>query len=231
MLNYVVAPELLRPFVPAGTVPDQWRGRTWLSLVGFRFLHTRILGAPIPFHRHFPEINLRFYVRGVRDPRRAVVFLREIVPRRAIAATARLLYNEPYIARPMRARAPMAPQDSPPPIEYAWRHAGRWHRLGATPSGPSEPIRAGSDEEFIAEHYVGYTRQRDGGTIAYEVRHPRWRMWPVTDIACDVDFTGEFGSVGAAITGPPDSAFLADGSTVTVGWPRRLAPAFAGVTG
>lgn len=231
MLNYVVAPDLLQPFVPAGTVLDEWRGHTWLSIVGFRFLHTRILGVPIPLHRHFPEINLRFYVRGRRDPRRAVVFLREIVPRHAIATTARLLYNEPYAARSMRAQAPTTPHDAPPPIEYAWRHRGRWHRFGARPSGPAELILAGTDEEFIAEHYVGYTRQRDGGTVAYEVRHPRWRVWPVTDIECDVDFAGEFGTVRSAITGPPASAFLAEGSAVTVGWPRRLAPAFAGVTG
>ena len=222
MLNYVVAPELLLPFVPAGTVLDQWRGNTWLSLVGFRFLHTRVLGVSVPLHRHFPEVNLRFYVRGIHDPRRAVVFLREIVPRRVIAATARLLYNEPYAAQPVRARAPMTPQDPPGPVEYAWHHAGCWHRFGATPSGRAGLIQPGSDEEFIAEHYVGYTRQRDGGTIAYEVRHPRWRVWPVKDVMCDADFVGEFGPVGAAMTRPPDSAFLADGSGVTVGWPRRL---------
>ena len=222
MLNYVVAPEFLLPFVPAGTVLDQWRGHTWLSIVGFRFLHTRVLGVPIPLHRHFPEVNLRFYVRGTRDPRRAVVFLREIVPRRAIVVTARMLYNEPYAARRMHAQAPATPEDLPARVAYGWHHHGRWHRFGATPSGPAQLIQADTDEEFIAEHYVGYTRQRDGGTVAYEVRHPRWRVWPVQDVVCDVDLAGEFGGAGSAITGSPASAFLAEGSAVTVGWPRRL---------
>ena len=35
----------------------------YVSLVGFRFLNTRVLGVSIPFHRDFDEVNLRFYVR------------------------------------------------------------------------------------------------------------------------------------------------------------------------
>src|SRR3954468_11982990 len=83
MLQYEIDPDVLRPFVPRGTELDDWRGRTLVSLVGFQFLDARGLGAPIPFHRDFAEVTLRSYVRR-RAPegwRRAVVFLREIVPR------------------------------------------------------------------------------------------------------------------------------------------------------
>jgi len=223
MLNFRVAPDVLAPLVPRGTELDPWRGETWVSLVGFRFLNTKVMGAHVPAHRHFPEINLRFYVRPTGDDRRAVVFLKEIVPRPAIAIVARGLYNEPYAVRPMKAEAPRADDDAPGRVSYAWRHKGRWNRFGLTAAGPPSAIRDGSDEAFFAEHYWGYTRQRDGSTIEYEVEHPRWRSWPVTDLEYDVDTVAEYGqALGEALSVPPASALLAAGSPVAVGRPRRI---------
>jgi hypothetical protein len=104
MLNYEIDSAVLNPLVPGGTELDHWQGRSLVSIVGFLFLNTRICDIPIPFHRNFEELNLRFYVRRqeARDLRRGVVFVKEIVPRFAIAMVARILYNENYIARPMR---------------------------------------------------------------------------------------------------------------------------------
>jgi uncharacterized protein YqjF (DUF2071 family) len=223
LLNFRIDAQVIAPFVPRGTELDVWRGDTWISLVGFRFLNTRLLGVPVPGHRHFPEINLRSYVRPSGTDRRAVVFLKEIVPRRAIAAVARGVYNEPYVTRPMRVEAPATLDEAPGRVAYAWRHRGRWNRFGVTTAGPPAPIRDGSDEAFIAEHYWGYTRQRDGSTIEYKVDHPRWRVWPVGEVEFDVDVVGEYGPAFAdAMQGPPASAFLAEGSGVTVGRPRLL---------
>ena len=102
MLNYEIEPSVLEPFVPAGTELDRWQGKTFVSMVGFMFMHTRILGITIPFHSNFEEVNLRFYVRrkGPDGWRRGVVFIKELVPRRAIAWTARTFYNENYVALP-----------------------------------------------------------------------------------------------------------------------------------
>ena len=100
MLNYEVEPNLLSRYVPPGTALDSFKGRTYVSLVGFRFCRTKLLGCfPAPFHANFDEVNLRFYVRrkAGNDERRGVVFIAEVVPRRAIAATARLAYGENYI--------------------------------------------------------------------------------------------------------------------------------------
>lgn len=224
MLNFRVDPGLLEAYVPRGTRLDTWRGDAWLSLVGFRFLDTRIFGVPIPGFRDFPEVNLRFYVRPETDDRRAVVFLKEIVPRRAVAWTARALYNEPYVARTMMSEAPREPTQWPGPVAYGWRHEGRWNRFGITPKGRPLPVVRGSDAEFITEHYWGYTRQRDGGTIEYAVDHEPWLVWPTESIQYDVDAAAEYGpAVAAALGKPPDSAFLADGSAILVGRPRRLA--------
>lgn len=82
ILNYEVDPEILAPFVPRGIELDSWQGKTLVSVVGFEFADVRIPGTPIPFHRDFAEINLRFYVRRrtADGSRRGVVFVRELVP-------------------------------------------------------------------------------------------------------------------------------------------------------
>ena len=227
MLNYAVAPELVLTHVPAGTSLDSWQGTTFLSVVGFMFRDTRVLGMPIPFHRTFEEVNLRCYVsRMVGDEtRRGVTFLRELVPRHAIAAVARFAYNEPYLALPMRHRiGPLDPLTAAPSTaEYAWQHRGRWSRLALAPTGPAGFPRAGSEEEFITEHYWGYTRQRDGSTVEYRVEHPRWRVWRARDATLDGDLAALYGAeVAAALAGPPASAFLAEGSPIKVSTPARI---------
>jgi hypothetical protein len=69
MLNYEVEPGLLEQFVPKGTELDTFNGKTYVSLVGFRFRNTKYRGwIPVPFHSEFAEINLRFYVRRRNGP-------------------------------------------------------------------------------------------------------------------------------------------------------------------
>ncbi|MFL5575682.1 MAG: YqjF family protein [Gemmatimonadaceae bacterium] len=229
MLNYEVAPAALQPLLPAGVTLDLWEGRALVSVVGFRFCRTRILGVPVPFHRDFDEVNLRFYVRRAvpgRADRRGVVFVRELVPRPAIALVARLAYNEPYRAVPMRSTAPAAPTDAPGRIAYEWRSSRRWQRVAATAIGAPAVPPPGSEAAFVAEHYWGYTRQRDGGTVEYAVAHPPWRVWAAEAPELAADVRGLYGGAfERALAGPPASALVAAGSPVTVSAPRRLAPA------
>ncbi|MFL5617999.1 MAG: YqjF family protein [Gemmatimonadaceae bacterium] len=227
MLNYQVDAALLEPFVPRGTTLDRWRGATYVSLVGFLFRDTRVLGVPVPLHRDFEEVNLRFYVRREVDGevRRGVTFIREIVPRRAIAIVARLAYNEPYVARSMRhAIAAQANCDAAPStLRYEWRQNAVWNALTVEASGTAAPIAPESETEFITEHYWGYTRQRDGGTVEYHVTHPRWRTWTVDAAAVQGDLAGFYGAeLGAVLQRPPHSAFLAEGSAIAVHLPARL---------
>ena len=63
MLNYEVNPDMLMPWLPPGLELDFWQGKTLVSVVGFRFEDTRVLGVAIPGHRDFQEVNLRFYAR------------------------------------------------------------------------------------------------------------------------------------------------------------------------
>jgi hypothetical protein len=154
--------------------------------------------------------------------RRGVVFIRELVPRRAIALVARVVYNEPYLALPMSSRVSLDPATGGE-VEYAWRHQGVAFALGAVVSGPAAMLEAGSDAEFITEHYWGYTRQRDGGTLEYEVTHPRWDVWTATHSRFDGPATTLYGAAfGEVLAAPPRSCFVAVGSDVAVHAGRRL---------
>ncbi|HSQ30393.1 MAG TPA: DUF2071 domain-containing protein [Gemmatimonadaceae bacterium] len=224
MLNYRVPTALLERLVPHGTELDLWQGAAYVSLVGFMFHHTRVFGIPVPFHGSFEEVNLRMYVRRVvnGEVRRAVTFIRELVPRVAIATAARLAYNEPYRALPMSHRIDV-PEGGGGTVEYSWKADGAWARLRLDGVGASIPAQAGSEEEFITRHHWGYTRQRDGSTIEYEVRHPAWTVRSTRSATVEGDLAATYGhEFASALSGPPYSAFVADGSSVTVHLPRRL---------
>lgn len=219
MINYAIDGEVLEPYVPANTELDVWNGTTYVSLVAFRFLNTKVKGLAIPFHRNFEEINLRFYVRapGPEGWRRGVVFVREVVPRAAIASIARWFYNEKYVACPTGSVINEQREDGPGGASYSWKHRGKWLGIGAEYEGRPLLPAVDSEEEFISEHYWGYSRQRDGSTVEYRVMHPQWRVWSATGHTAEGDFAGFYGpEFAAALAQPPTSVFVAEGSAVSV---------------
>lgn len=223
IVNYEVDPAVLRPRVPEGCELDLFEGRALVSLVGFRFLNTRLLGAlPVPFHVNFDEFNLRFYVLrrvarpdGTTEVRRGVTFAREFVPRWAIATTARLLYEEPYSAVPMRHE--LALEAPRPTAAYGIKVGGAWHTLRGAAEGPA--IFAPDDPEisFITEHYWGYTRRSSGRTSEYQVIHPPWQVRRAPDARFDGDGAAVYGLEWREwLAARPHSACLAEGSEVAV---------------
>ena len=218
MLNYEVDRQLLNDYVPPGTVLDSFDGRTYISLVGFQFRHTRLFGSlRIPYHADFDEVNLRFYVRRKEnnEERRGVAFIAEIVPKWAVAHVARLVYGENYFCFPMKHRVG---SDGPSKTaEYAWQLNGAWCRLYAHTSVAPAPARDGSLEQFITEHYWGYSTKRNGHSLEYRVSHTPWNVWTTTAAGFEGDATGLYGlELGKVLQRRPDSAFIADGSSVAV---------------
>jgi uncharacterized protein YqjF (DUF2071 family) len=189
MLNYAIDPSALARHVPWGCELDAWEGRTLVSVVGFQFLRTRVGGIPIPGNTDFEEVNLRFYVRRKAhgEWRRGVVFIKELVPRPAIAWVARRIYGENYVALPMRHALDGR-------VAYGWRRLGRWEGLSATIAGtPTLPADDG-EETFITDHAWGYTRRGERRTDEYEVEHPRWRVWNASNATLDCDAASLYGA-------------------------------------
>jgi len=223
MLNFVVDPKIVMSLVPPGTEIDFENDETFLSVVGFLFLDTRLLGLPIPLHRDFEEVNLRFYVRkkSADTWRRGVVFVRELVPKRAIALVARTFYGENYVALPMKHQIDHV--DPNLSVEYSWRRGRKWESIRMSASGEAQTIPAGSHAEFITEHYWGYTCFR-GGCSEYRVEHPRWKVWNADKFEFNADVAMLYGpQFVEPLSAAPRSAFIADGSAIQVLLREQLA--------
>lgn len=217
MLTYAVDPKAVIDRVPPGTTLDAWRGKALVSVIGFQFLDIKVLGAPVPFHQDFEEVNLRFYVRrGLDDEvRHGVVFIREMVSRPFVGGMARLLYREPYVVVPMRSTVNPGP---PPAVEYQWEESGTWCTLAAAGTGEAQELVPGSVEEFVTVRPWGYNGEKGKATLEYHVDHPRWRIWHVRGSRVDYRTEPVCGPELAGQLRNPISAIIADGSAVTVHW-------------
>lgn len=216
MLNYAIDRALLTPLVPAGVELDEFDGVCYVSVVGFLFLDTRIFGIAFPFHRDFEEVNLRFYVRqrAPEGSRRGVVFVKELVPRRAIAFLARRIYGEPYSAVPMSHE--ITKRDGQTKLRFAWQRTGRTEFVAATTAGEPAFVAPGSLEEFITEHYWGYNAIR-GRSTQYQIEHPSWRVWRAKEPRFEADVSTLYGAgFVEPLAAAPASAFVAEGSEVIV---------------
>jgi uncharacterized protein len=224
MLNYQVDPHLLADRVPPGTVLDSFEGATYVSLVGFQFRRTKLYGSlAIPFHRDFEEVNLRFYVRrnAGNEDRRGVVFIAEIVPKRAVARIARIVYRENYIRLPMGRK--VQANGHARTAEYNWRLDGSWCKLYARASDVARRAEERSLEQFITEHYWGYSRQGNGSALEYHVSHPPWNISKAAEAGFDGDVTSLYGTeLARTLQRTPHSAFIADGSSVVVFKGKRI---------
>jgi len=223
IINYEVEPEILQEYLPKGTELDLWNGKCYVSLIGFMFENTKLLGCKIPYHGDFEEVNLRFYVKRLEQDqwKRGVVFIKEIVPKRALTFVANTFYKEHYQTLPMR-HGIQAKNDGLE-FTYQWQLNGVWNTLSVETAKKVSEIEIGSQAEFITEHYFGYTKYNENTTFEYEVRHPRWQQYEVINHSVAVDFESVYGKdFGFLKTQQPVSVFLALGSEISVENKKRI---------
>lgn len=222
MANYTISPKILEPFVPKNTELDLWQGNCYVSLIGFMFLNTAVKGIKIPFHVNFEEVNLRFYVRHKKENewRRGAVFIKEIVPKSMISLVANTLYGEHYQTLPMSHN--WHTEGGKLFVEYCWKN-GNWQSLKVEAASDAYEIAEGSEEEFISEHYWGYTRLSPNKTSEYGVEHPRWQIYDVNNYEINTDFGKLYGQQFEFLNRQtPSSVFLAEGSDIIVREGRTL---------
>lgn len=223
--NYEIDPAVLRKYVPPKTELDKWSDRCFVSLVGFMFLKTKLLGIPVPFHTNFPEVNLRFYVKYHEQGewKRGVVFIKEIVPHRALSFVANYFFREKYVTMPMQYTWENGNADGEQRVSYQWKYRGSWNRLEVNAAQSGSCCGHGSKEAFITEHFWGYSSAPGDKTAVYRVAHPSWLIHPVPDYQVSCDFGALYGDAFRCLNkSVPASVFLADGSPVTVFYRRFL---------
>jgi len=217
MVNYEIDPSLLAPYLPHGTELDLWNGKCYLSLVGFLFKNTKLMGVKVPFHSDFEEVNLRFYVKRIvgGETRRGVVFIKEIVSKPALTVVANTVYNENYQTMPMRYS--WDSDKNSRTVEYCWKKGNEWNGFRVVADLEPEEMDIGSEEEFITEHYWGYAKYSSKKTNEYEVTHPRWQHYPVRHYDIFTDYGATYGSEFKFLNDLiPASVLLSEGSEITV---------------
>ena len=223
MVNYIVDQKVLIKYLPFKTEIDLWKGDCYVSLIGFLFKNTRVRGISFPFHKTFEEVNLRFYVKYRQNNiwKRGVVFIKEIVPRSLITFVANTLYNENYATHPMRHVWEHAQDEIK--IEYYWQVGKEWNYIKAIANKQAVDLLPGSKEEFITEHFWGYTFIDNTCSGEYEVAHPRWLIHPIKtyEVLCNTrELYGE--NFVTTLNQQPKSVFLAEGSGIKVMKGARL---------
>ena len=223
MVNYAVDPSVILPLIPGGTELDTFNGECLISLIGFMFENTRLYNYRIPFHVNFEEVNLRFYVKRREGDvcRRGVVFIKEFVPRRAICFVANTFFNERYSAKAMSHF--YNENNGMINLGYHWKHSKKWNRIEAMADSTPSPMLPGSAEEFIAEHYRGYSKYNHTTTVEYTVEHPAWEIFKVHTAVVDCDFASVYGNKFSMLQQQePASVLVAKGSPVRILNKRNL---------
>ena len=220
--NYAVDQNLLLKFLPCRTELDVWNNTCYVSLVGFKFQNTRLKGFRIPFHTDFEEVNLRFYVKYKENGqwKRGVSFIKELVPKHALTFVANTIYGEKYETLPMLHS--WQTLNDYLNVEYKWKK-NDWHHFKVKADQIPEDLTENSEEEFITEHYWGYTSLSSTKTSEYAVEHPKWKMYRVHEYSVGVDFGIVYGRDFSFLTNQePVSVMLAEGSEITVRKGRQL---------
>ncbi len=221
MANYTVNPEILKRYLPNGVELDFYKNKTYVSLVGFIFKQTSLFNMPVPFLGTFEEINLRFYVKRVEGDtiKRGVVFINETVPYKLVAWLANKLYKEHYIAIPTKNLIEITNHSKK--IRYQWKINKKWNHITVNSTKENEQMLPESIEEFIFEHYYGYTKINNLRSQEYKVNHPKWLVNKVIDYSIHCDFKSMYGNDFSLLSNhQPDSVIIAEGSPVTVKWKR-----------
>jgi uncharacterized protein len=222
MANYAIDPKILEPYLPKGTELDFFEGKTYVSLVGFMFKNTKIFGIPAIGLGTFEEVNLRFYVirKEGNILKRGVVFINETIPYKIVAWVANYLYKEHYIAIPTKHNWEF-PQESKL-ITYSWKRKKNWNNITVNASNTKEKMQKDSIEEFIFEHYFGYTKVSEADTIEYYIQHPSWQINQVKNFEISCNFEEMYGKdFGFLSHQKPENVMLAEGSSIAVRWKRK----------
>jgi uncharacterized protein len=221
MANYEIDPAILMPYLPKGVELDYYHGKTYVSLVGFLFKNTSLFKLPIPLLGTFEEVNLRFYVvrKEGNQIKRGVVFINETVPNKLVAWVANKLYKEHYSAIPTKYKWTI--DEHQKEIEYQWKVKGVWNNISVVADANKQNMQEESMEEFIFEHYYGYTRVDADFTLEYKINHPSWETNTVKEYHINCDFATFYGDdFGFLNRTKPHSVLLAEGSAISVDWKR-----------
>ena len=211
-LHWAVDPAVAAPFLPRGTSPDTFGGRTYVGLIGFRMGGLGALRKPgIPYLGTFCETNVRLYSVDEQG-RRAVVFrsldASRLLPVLVAQATLRL----PYKWSRMRLRR------TDGTLTYTCRRLWPGHASSAMSIRVGDAVAEPSPLEHFLTARWGLHTHAWGRTLHLPNQHPRWPLHRATLVSLDDTLVTAAGL--PAPVGPPASVLYSPGVPVVFGAPR-----------
>ena len=228
LLSWSIDDSAVTRLLPQGLEIDRFNGNAFVSAVGLTVSNLRVLGVST-WPTRFEQVNFRFYVRQrliSGGYRRGVVFLKQLVPHRTTALTARLVYGEPFAPVPIShdCREPHTGLlDAHREFTYSWRRNGQMEGLRAETDLAAEFPGPGSLAEFLTVRHWGYNGRPGDHTKGYAVSRPAWAVRPATAWRFDCDVATLLGGAFArGMSTAPASVLMTSGCQAKIGWPRRL---------
>ena len=105
--------------------------------------------------------------------KRGVVFISEVVPHKIVSFLANKLYKEHYSTAKMASS--ILVENEIKQIKYTWQSQSQMYSIDTSFFDKQDDIEPNSLEEFIYEHYYGFTKVSARETWEYKVNHPRWQ--------------------------------------------------------
>lgn len=215
-LHWRVPSERVAPLLPAGTVPDEFDGTSWVGLIGFRMVGAGFgYKRPVPYFGTFPEINVRLYSVDTNG-RRGVVFRSLEASRLAVVAGTNLV-GVPY------RWASITIEDDETSIAYRSDRLAPPQRGSTTSFGVHRGSCDMSDDpfaQFLTARWGLHTSL--AGRLLYVPNvHRRWQLYDAAVTHCDDQLLGAAGLPNVSDS-PPDSVLYAPGVSTQFGRPYTV---------
>jgi uncharacterized protein YqjF (DUF2071 family) len=202
-LHWRVEPDVVAPFLPAGTRPDVHDGSTWVGLIPFRMVGAGFgRGPAVPYLGTFAETNVRVY--SVDDQgRRGIVFLTLEASRLAVTLGARAAFALPYTW----ARMTVDEDDGALTYTSVRRWPAPRSARTAITVRPGAPIpEPGALEHFLTARWGLHTRHL-GRTLYVPNTHESWPLQGAGLLRLDETLVAACGLPGLADRAPDSVLF------------------------
>lgn len=179
--HWPVPAEEIDPLLPEGLAVDVCDGSAWVGVVPFWIDRLRMRGIPpIPGANHFPELNLRTYVRERNSNRAGVYFFSLDAANPMAVAGARTFFRLPYYWAKMHIEDR---ENREFHYESERLLTRRPVRFRATYRSLGKPSNKGYIERFLTERYALYTRR---GEILHRanIHH---LPWPLEEAEAEIE--------------------------------------------
>jgi uncharacterized protein YqjF (DUF2071 family) len=214
-LHWPVDPDRIARLLPPGLVPDLWDGSAWIGVTPFTTTCEVLAAYPLPGPTHFPETNVRTYVRA-SDGTSGIWFLSLDVPNRANAMLGRA-GRIPYFEADMSVDAKDG-RASSGSVRYRGRRRGRSDVQYDITIAPTGAPAHDSFASYLVDRWSAYVAFGPA-LVRVDVEHEPWPLQQASALELDETLTR---AAGLTVPLRDPAVHHAAGVDARLSWPRLI---------